>query len=76
MKNETVSPEIVHPHCVVVALRNDIARERTARLITIIGALYRLSIAAGVGALVWRGGSGWLLVAAVPLMFFAPKARR
>jgi hypothetical protein len=78
-------PEIIPPAAprfVAMASAIDAAnasvrgRERTARFVAIIGALYRLAIAAGVGALIWHGSSPWLLIAAVPLMFFAPKAPR
>ena len=66
MKNETEN----------VAHVETVTTEKTVRLIWILGAFYRLFVAAGAGALVWHGGSPWVLLAAVPLMFFAPNPNR
>ncbi len=48
----------------------------TERLILVLGVIYRLAVVGGAGVLVWHGGTPWLLVAAVPLMLFAPKSSR
>lgn len=80
---ETIEPEVIPLEiAALIASAEGIAaaecaerkrRERTRRLALVLASLYRLAVVAGVGVLVWRGGSGWLLIAAVPLLWLSPK---
>ena len=55
---------------------SEAARERTVRLVALLATLYRIVVVAVAGARVWCGGSAWLLCAAIPLLWFAPKISR
>ena len=77
---ETIEPEVIPPAeqnaaegIAIIISTERIRRERTLRFAIILASLYRLAVVAGAGVLVWRGGSGWLLLAAVPLLWFSPK---
>lgn len=77
METPNLPPQVlVFAKSLASAAQDAAARERTARLVEILAALYRLTVALAASFLVYAGGSAWLLLAAVPLLWFAPKARR
>lgn len=81
-KPVTAETEVIPPNlradlrAFAIVLNRREAEERTARFVAVLGALYRLIVAAGAGVLVWRGCSAWVMLATVPLVVFAPKIRR
>lgn len=77
MENPTLPPQVlVFAKSVAAAAQDAAARERTARLVEVLGFLYRVAVILAASFLVYAGGSAWLLIAAVPLLWFGPKARR